>query len=67
MLDNSQAIVTQTTIANATELAVAIAANIFGNTIGDNLAGEEVSRSAIASVVIADIKKDFFPQGGPRA
>lgn len=63
MLVQTQAVVTQATVNNAAALAVAIAAQVIGNSIGDRLHGENVTREAINQVVASEIENKFFPQG----
>ncbi len=63
MLDKTQASVTQNTIINATNLAVAIASKVLGNTIPDKLHGESVTRNTINKLVLADIRQAHMTKG----
>jgi hypothetical protein len=63
MLDKNQTVVAQTTVLNATHLAIALASKVFGNTLGEQVNGENLTRDTIAKVVIGDIRSKFNIQG----
>lgn len=67
MLDKTQASVAQTTVANATNLACAIASRVLGVSIPDKLHGESVTRNTINRIVIEDIRQTHMSQGNTNA
>ena len=66
MLDKTQASVAQSTVANATNLACAIASQVLGVSIPDQLHGENITRNTINRIVIDEIRATHI-QGAPNA
>lgn len=67
MLNKAQASVVQSTVVNATNLAVAIASQVLGNTIPEEIHGEAVTRNTINRIVIDEIRHLFLNQGDNNA
>lgn len=62
MLDKTQASVAQSTVVNATNLACAIASQVLGVSIPNQVHGESVTRNTINRLVIEDIRQTHMIQ-----
>lgn len=67
MLDKTQASVAQSTVANATHLACAIASRVLGVSIPNQLHGESVARNTINRIVVEKIRQTQLDQGTTNA
>jgi hypothetical protein len=63
MLDKTQASIAQSTVVNATNLAVAIASRVVGETIPDEIHGESVTRNTINRIVIDEMRNKHIAKG----
>lgn len=67
MLDKNQTIVAQATLVNASHLATAIASNVFGNSVSDQINGQTLTAEVIGNVVANKIRSTFLKQGAQDA
>lgn len=67
MLDKTQASVAQSTVANATHLACAIASKVLGVSIPDKLHGENITRNTINRIVVSEIRQTHMHQENTNA